>query len=463
MTQTIVTIGAQWGDEGKGIVVTELLRDANICVRSQGGDNAGHTLYDLNNQKRVVNIAPSGIIFEDVVNIIGNGCVVNLKTLEQNMEGSKGKLYISDAAHLIFEYHKLLDGAQESRREKKIGTTKRGIGPAYADKINRSGIRAGLLKYPQLLEDKLRSAIDLKNTELEFWGVENRIDPSAYLEEMKALFEKYAPLVIDTRDYLRSAINDGQSVVFEGAQGSNLDIDHGTYPNVTSSNTTIGGVLTGTGISHKDIDRVVGISKVYTTRVGSGIMKTDGDAEDLINNISNRDQYFKQCKLTDSDREIIEQGNSSHPRYDQLVSRLIRENADEFGATTGRPRRVGWLDLTVLRKSIEVNGLDGLILTRLDNLDGIPTIKLCTRYVNYNTGEEIKFLPNNEQDLNKFEPEYVEFEGWNSTRGIKKKEDLPKEAEEFIRYVEDKLEVDIYRVKNGPKQGDYIELKDPWY
>ncbi|MDP3989811.1 MAG: adenylosuccinate synthetase [archaeon] len=462
MPQTIVTIGAQWGDEGKGIVVAELLRNADVCVRSQGGDNAGHTLYDSNGEKHVVNIAPSGTIFDHVTNVIGNGCVVNLQTLEENMNGAKGDLYISDAAHLIFEYHKLLDGAQESRRRKKIGTTKRGIGPAYVDKMNRSGIRAGLLKHPELLEEKLRSAIDLKNQELEFWGVEDRINPDAYLEKMKPLFEKYAPMVIDTRAYLISALHEGKLVIFEGAQGSNLDIDHGTYPNVTSSNTTIGGVLTGTGLSHKEIDRVIGISKVYTTRVGSGLMMVDGDAEDLINNMSNKDQYFQQCKLTDSDLEIIGSGDSNHPLYDQLVSRFIRESAEEFGATTGRPRRVGWLDLVVLRKSIEVNGLDGLILTRLDNLDGIPRIKICTRYVNKNTGEELKILPNNEPDLVGFEPEYIELKGWNSTASIRKLEDLPTEAREFVDCVKSTLGIDIYRVKNGPKQGDYVELKNPW-
>ena len=462
MVQTIVTIGAQWGDEGKGIAVAELLREANICIRYGGVDNAGHTLYDQLGKKHVVNIAPSGTIFDHVTNIIANGCVINLQTLEQNMEEAKGELYISDAAHLIFGYHKLLDGAQESRRKKKIGTTKRGIGPAYADKINRSGIRAGLLKHPQLLEEKLKSAINIKNGELEFWGIDDKIDPDAYFKEMKPLFEKYAPRVIDTRKYLQSAIRQGKLLVFEGAQGSNLDIDHGTYPNVTSSNTTVGGMLTGTGLSHKVIDRTIGISKVYTTRVGSGIMIVDGDDENLINNMANKEQYFEQCRLTDFDREIVMNGETNHQLYDQLVSRFIRENAEEFGATTGRPRRVGWLDLVVLRKSIEVNGLDGLILTRLDNLDNIPTIKLCTRYVNHNTGEELKMLPNNEQDLDGFKPEYLELDGWDSTSGIRKKEDLPIEAMQFIDCVKYQLGIDIYRVKNGPKQGDYVELMNPW-
>ncbi|MBI2669464.1 adenylosuccinate synthetase [Candidatus Woesearchaeota archaeon] len=460
MDNTIAVLGAQWGDEGKGAVVAHYCKDADICVRAQGGNNAGHTLYTDEGKKIVVNIAPSGIIFPHVTNVIGNGCVVDLEVLANNIEGLDPKLLISDSAHLIFPYHAQLDIARErSRNGGGIGTTGKGIGPAYADKINRVGIRAGLLKHPQRLEQRLREVVEEKNKELPVLCQKNPINIDNLLDSYRPLFERFAPCVADTAEYLHDAGKKGKKIVFEGAQGALLDIDQGTYPHVTSSNTTIGGILTGTGLGLRAIGKVLGVAKAYTSRVGEGIFPTEGEPYADIRSLTR-----ETAGLTDHERGIVQTGNgyNSDYKYFQLVSRYIREVGDEFGSTTGRPRRVGWLDLAVLRKAVRVNGLDYLALTRLDCLDGIGWIYVCDRYGDKERREYFSEFPNNEEDLQNFRPDYStlgRYRGWESTKSIRNFRDLPKEARHYIELIQDRVGVKVALIKNGCQPHDYIEVE----
>jgi len=458
MAKIIAIVGNQWGDEGKGSCVAGLVKDANICVRSQGGNNAGHSFYDSNGNKIVVNIAPSGVIFSHVTNVIGNGCVTDLEVLDENLRGVPGKLLISDATHFIFDYHRYLDGAQEySRGKGKIGTTQKGIGPAYADKINRKGIRAGLLLHSSRLEEALENAVEQKNRELEFWGQESRVDFNSLLKKMRPLFEKYAPMVTDTVSYLHQAVLDGKRIVLEGAQGAMLDIDHGTYPFVTSSNTTTAGSLTGTGIPPRLLDLAVGVTKAYTSRVGEGIFPTEGELYADIKGLTP-----KNCGISEDGIKVVLNGDVSHPQYDKLVSRYIRQNAEEFGATTGRPRRVGWLDTVALRKTAMINGLEYQIVTRLDNLDGVGALKICTKYENPSTRQILHSFPSDQQELEGFKPVYEIFPGWKSTKDIKTWKELPPEAKDYLKVIEDLTDVDICGIKNGKLQEDYILVKNIW-
>ncbi len=459
MAKNLAIIGAQWGDEGKGAIVAHYLKEtgAEICVRAQGGNNAGHTLYDDDGRKVVVNIAPSGIIFPDVVNVIGNGCVVDLEVLASNIGSLKPKLYLSDSAHLLLPYHQQIDALREERRGKrKIGTTQRGIGPAYADKINREGLRLGLLRNPALLEEKIRQCVEQKNEE---WNGElARIygSPAASAEEMierlRPLFQRFAPTVIDTSSYLHKAIQQGKRIIFEGAQGSLLDLDQGTYPYVTSSNTTIPGILTGTGLGLRSIDYALGVTKAYSTRVGEGIFPTEGEAYEEV-----KKQTRENINFTDEEKSRLSRGDVSDPHYDLLVSRHIRKVAGEFGATTGRPRRVGWLDLVALKKAIRINGLDYLVLTHLDSLDGLGTVKVCTAYRKTSTGEIMTEFPNEQSDLAGFEPVYEFFPGWKKTNEIRSFDKLPPEAQGYLEFLGRKG-LPLSLVKNGPGQEDYIEI-----
>lgn len=452
-------VGAQWGDEGKGAVITTLAQDSDICVRAQGGNNAGHTLYNSEGKKVVVNIVPSGIIFPHVTNIIGNGCVIDLEVLDRNMQGAQGKLLISDAAHLIFDYHKLLDGAQEeSKGSEKIGTTKKGIGPAYADKINRVGIRAGLLRQPERLEELLRQTIEQKNRELSFYGIQS-IDADAFMTRMGPLFESYAPMVSDTRTFLYHAHLKGKKILLEGAQGVMLDIDHGTYPFVTSSNTTVTGLLAGSGLPPKLLSEVFGVVKAYSSRVGEGPFPTEGENAHDINSCKNKEEYLKEHALAEDERKVVLAGDVDHPQYDLLVSRYLRETADEFGSTTGRPRRVGWLDAVALRKAVEINGFDSVILTRLDNLDGVGAVKICRAYQNSYLGEKIDVFPNDPEALHGFIPQYAILPGWENTKGIRSFRDLPQQARDYIEVLENLIGVPFSAIKNGCKQEDYIQVK----
>ena len=457
-------LGAQWGDEGKGAVIAELAGDSDIVVRCQGADNAGHTLYDSEGNKIVVNITPSGIIYSHVTNIIGNGVLVNLETLDKNMQGAKGKLLISDAAHLLFDYHKLLDGVQEAGKGSgKIGTTKRGVGPGYADKINRIGIRAGLLQQPQRLEEILRHNIEQKNKELSYYGLSSSIDADTLLAKMKPLFAKYATLVTDTRAYLNQAFHEGKKILLEGAQGTMLDIDHGTYPFVTSSNTTVTGLLAGSGLSPKMLGPVLGVVKAYTSRVGEGIFPTEAEPAIHINSYKTKEDYLRRCFLTESEKKMVLAGDDKSPYYDLLVSRYLRETADEFGSTTGRPRRVGWLDAVALKKAVEINGFDSLVLTRLDNLDGIGRLKICKGYKKPATPgkseEQLGYFPNDSEALQGFVPQYEVLLGWKNTKGIRTFSELPQPAKDYIATIEHFLGTRFSRIKNGCRQEDYIERK----
>ena len=454
MKQTAAVIGTQFGDEGKGAVVLEYLRKADLCVRFNGGNNAGHTLYDQNDWEVTVNIAPSGVILPNITNVIANGCVVDLEVLDDNTKGLETKLLISDATHLIFPYHQLEDRLQEETKKKKaLGTTQKGVGPAYADKVKRTGIRAGMLTRPEELEERLREIVRIKNHEFEvLYESDKKIDAEEVIRRLKPLIAKFAPAVTDTSFYLSQAIKKGKRIVFEGAQAALLDLDHGTYPYVTSSNTTIGGVLTGTGLGPKAIGKVVGVVKAYTTRVGEGFMLTEGEEYASVKQNKNR--------LTIPEVLAILRGEERED-YDRLVSRYIREKAKEYGSTTGRPRRVGWLDLVILKKAIRINGIDELALTRLDCLDGIGKIKICTHYKNHN-GRELKEFPNDQEDLRGFEPVYETFEGWRSTQEIERFRDLPKTAKQYLGFIREFLDTPIAMIRNGPKQGDYIQTRDLW-
>jgi len=454
MTKRIAVLGAQWGDEGKGAIIAQLAENTDIVVRAQGGDNAGHTFYTEEGKKVVTNIAPSGICFPKVSNVIGNGCVVNLEILAKNIADYNPELYISDAAHLILDYQRVLDGVRERNRSTgTIGTTQRGIGPAYADKMNRMGIRAGLLKHPQRLKEEIKHIVEQKNKEFIFYDIEKRIDADELLEQIEPFCRQFAPCVIDTGIYLHRAMKENKRILFEGAQAAMLDIDHGTYPAVTSSNTTIGGMLTGTWLGLRAIENVIGVAKAYTTRVGEGIFPTEGE---LYQNIKgyNRGEF----SLTEIEKRDLREGELP----DAVISRYIREIADEYGATTGRPRRVGWCDMVALKKAVRVNDLDSLAITKLDCLDGIGTLKMCTAYQHSETGQRITDFPSDQQELEGFSPVYESFKGWESTKGIRDYEQLPNETKKYLGFIAETLNVPISLIKNGCGLEDYILMERLW-
>ena len=459
MTKRIAVLGTQWGDEGKGAVVAQLAQDANYVVRAQGGDNAGHTLYQEDGTKIVVNIAPSGIIYPHVKNVIANGCVLNLETLAQNLNGLNPQLYISDAAHLIFDWHKSFDGAKEKARgSASLGTTNRGIGPAYMDKMQRTGLRASLLQNLSKLEQKITAQVTQKNTELQalYPGIE-QLNPNLILAKIMPLAQRFAPHVTDTSLLLYNAIKDNQRILFEGAQATMLDIDHGTYPYVTASNTTIGGILTGTGLGLNAVEKVIGVAKAYTTRVGEGIFLTETEPYTDIKKINRG-----TLSLTHREKAIVRSGNIDNQDYDRLVSRYIREDADEYGATTGRPRRVGWLDLVVLHKALRINNLDSFALTRLDCLDGIGMLKICTGYKHNVTNEIITEFPNDHSLLEQYQPVYHIMPGWRNSKDIREFKELPSEARAYVKFIEQSLDTPITLIKNGCGLNDYIERKKVW-
>jgi len=459
MAKTIAIVGAGWGDEGKGAVVSDLAREAQGVGRFQGGNNAGHTLYDSQGRKVVVNIAPSGVIYPHVQNIIGNGCVIDLEVLDHNLKDliNDPKLLISDGAHLIFDYHKQLDQARENSSA-KIGTTKRGTGPAYADKINRLGIRASLLRRPKDLEEQIREAANLKNEELELWDSAGTINADILITKIRPLVEKYRGLVADASLFLDKFIKAGNRFIFEGAQGALLDIDHGTYPHVTSSSTTVAGLLAGAGLGLKSIDVAVGVAKLYCSRVGEGSFPTEGESYGNIKNLT-RDTA---PKLTLDEKIVVYGGIRAHPDYNCLALRLIQEQGDEFGATTGRMRRTGWLDIVALKKAIRVNGLDWLVGTRIDTLDRIGTVKVCTHYQNKETGEFSYDFPGEELELEQMVPQYFEFPGWMSTTGVRAFDRLPRNAQDYLSAIEGLTGVKFAGIRNGPRQGDYIQRTNLW-
>ena len=417
-----IVVGAQWGDEGKGKIVDLLSDSMDIVARYQGGANAGHTIV-IEGKKFVLHLIPSGILQSDVKCVIGNGVVIDpvalmeeIAMLESFGISMQDRLFISHKAHLIMPYHKMLDKARESQASAAIGTTGRGIGPAYIDKFSRSGIRIVDLLDRTVFEEKLRANIEEKNTVLKKIYDQEELDINSIIGEYLDFDIKIDPYIKDTTLFLNQAIAEGKSVLMEGAQGALLDVDHGTYPFVTSSNPTSGGACTGLGVPPTKIDSVIGVVKAYTTRVGNGPFPTE--------------------------------------LHDEMGENLRKVGA-EFGATTGRPRRCGWLDGVALQYSVMINGIDTIALTKLDVLDGIASIGICTGYEV--DGKMLRSFPANVEDLAKVKPHYEFFEGWNSSlAGIKSYDDLPKQAQDYIAAIEKIAGAKVGIVSLSPDRADTI-------
>ena len=429
MSRNVVVIGMQWGDEGKGAVVDVLADRAHAVVRFQGGHNAGHTLV-IGDRKTVLHLIPSGILRDDVVCLIGNGVVVSLDALCKEMDELKARgvpveqrLRVSPACPLILSSHALLDRAREQKSGAgAIGTTGRGIGPAYEDKIARRAIRVSDLFAPRELEQKLERLLDLHNFLLSHYYKAETADPRRELDNLLALGERVKPLVVDVTETLRTLQREGRSVLFEGAQGAMLDIDLGTYPFVTSSNTTVGGAAAGSGLGPASIDYVVGIVKAYTTRVGAGPFPTE--------------------------------------LHDDMGRHLGRVG-NEFGSTTGRPRRCGWFDAVSARRAVFSNSVTGLCLTKLDVLDGVPEIKICTAYrLDGKILENPPLLMDRFQDC---EPVYETVAGWTApTAGVTSYGALPKEAKAYLQRLEQLAGVPIDIISTGPARDAVIMRRHPF-
>jgi len=426
----VVVVGAQWGDEGKGKVVDIYTEHADDVVRYQGGNNAGHTLV-VNGEKTILHLIPSGILHEGKRCVIGNGVVLDPEVfiMEINRLKEKGRLQddsallVSESVHIIMPYHKRIDLAREARSgDKKIGTTGRGIGPTYEDKIGRRGIRLMDLLDPEIFARKLREYLEEKNFILEkMFGEE----PLSF-DEVYTTYSGYAEILrkyaANTSLILHREIKAGKKLLFEGAQGTLLDVDHGTYPFVTSSSTCVGGACTGTGVSPRDIHEIIGISKAYVTRVGSGPFPTE---------------------LLDADGE------------------KLRQAGNEFGSTTGRPRRCGWFDAMVVRFAVRVNGLTGVALTKLDVLNDFDTIRICTGYTY--EGKTVEDLPANLAVFEKCQPVYEEMPGWQcDIRGVRRFEDLPEKARRYVHRLEELIGCPIVLVSVGPGRDETITIRNPF-
>ena len=429
MGKNVVIIGTQWGDEGKGKIVDLLTDRASAVVRFQGGHNAGHTLV-IDGQQTVLHLIPSGILRDGVRCLIGNGVVLSptalleeIATLESNGVPAGDRLGISESCPLILPYHIALDQARELARGKKaIGTTGRGIGPAYEDKVSRRGIRLGELLDPAHFSERLREVMEYHNFALEHYFKAAAVDYQQVLDEALAQGEQMAPMVEDVPGTLHRLRAEGRSIMFEGAQGALLDIDHGTYPYVTSSTTTAGGAASGSGVGPRDLDYILGIVKAYTTRVGAGPFPTE---------------------LFDDD------------------GRYLGEQGHEFGATTGRQRRCGWLDVVSLRRSLEINSVTGICITKLDVLDGLETVRICVAYKL--DGKEITVPPVGADLLEKCEPVLVEMPGWKqSTVGAKSVEQLPQAAQDYLRRIGELCGVPVAIVSTGPDREQTIIVKHPF-
>ncbi len=397
-----VLVGLQWGDEGKGKVIDILSKDADFVVRYQGGNNAGHTVV-VNGDSFIFHLLPSGILHEKKICVIGNGVVVDPEVLLEELNSLKkrkvcveGRLKVSDQAHVIFPYHKILDGLRETRRTHKIGTTGRGIGPCYADKVSRCGIRIGDLLNPALLSEKLKDNLKEKN----------EIFKKVYAHEgfgFDALYKKYLAFGSELKEYIcntviliNEALEKKKSILFEGAQGTFLDIDFGTYPFVTSSNTISAGACSGAGVPPTCVDEIVGVAKAYTTRVGEGPF-------------------------------IVE--------FSDKMNEAIRVKGNEFGATTGRPRRCGWFDAVMVRHAVMLNGVTSLAVMKLDVLDQLSKIKICVAY-RYK-GKTFDYFPQDLEVMKGAEPVYKEFPGWNlNINKIKSYNDLPVQARDYLKVIE---------------------------
>ena len=420
--RTLVVVGAQWGDEGKGKLVDVIAERADWVVRSQGGANAGHTVA-IGGRSFVLHQIPSGILHPGVRCAIGNGVVLDPDTLFQEIEeliadgvDVSGRLYVSDRAHLVMPYHKLLDG--ESAASKQIGTTGRGIGPAYEDKVARRGVRVLDLRHPERLRSLVERGIAHANSQLAAFGSSQRADVDATVELLERLAPRLLELADDTGLVVWRARKSGAAVLLEGAQGSLLDVDHGTYPFVTSSNTTSGGAVTGAGLAPTAIDAVLGVVKAYTTRVGNGPLPTE---------------------------------------LEEPLASEVRRLGNEFGATTGRPRRCGWFDAVVVRYASRINGLTGLAVTKLDVLDTLDRLGLCTGYEL--DGETFTEFPGDLVTLEAVRPRYEWMEGWGCpTTEARRLDDLPSQARRYLDRIQELAETPIAYVSVGTRRDQIIGL-----
>ncbi len=421
-----VVLGAQWGDEGKGKLIDILSEEYDIVVRAAGGANAGHTIYlqDPENPEKknkfVFHLIPSGMLNDNCICLIGNGVVLHLPTLMEEIELLKqsnietnNRILISDRTHLLFEYHKIIDGLQEEMKgDQKVGTTKRGIGPCYTDKVRRNGIRVHDLNDWEKFEEKYFNNLAILQ---KMYG-KFKYDSAKELSELKEIAAKIRPTIVDSAYYLNHALEKGQNILIEGANGAMLDVDHGTYPFVTSSNPTIGGIATGTGLAPTKFQNIIGIMKAYTTRVGSGPFPSE------LN--------------------------------DDLGSQ-IRESGGEYGATTGRPRRCGWFDSVVGKYSVIINGMTEINLTKLDVLTGIPTLKIATAY-KYNN-EYIPLFPASPEIFDDLEIEYIEMPGWQEDLSkIRSYNELPANAKSYVEKIEELIGCPVSSIGVGVERGDII-------
>jgi adenylosuccinate synthase len=422
-----VVVGSQWGDEGKGKIVDLLSKDADVVARYQGGANAGHSIV-LHGEKFILHLIPSGILHSQTTCIIGNGVVVDpivlleeIKLLESKGIKVTGRLLISQRAHLVMPYHKLLDQAQEDlSTDDKIGTTGRGIGPAYVDKVNRTGIRAIDLLDREILIHKIQLNINQKNQILEKIYHRNRLDAEAIIQQYLAFDKKMDEYITDISIFMDQAIQDGKRILIEGAQGTLLDIDLGTYPYVTSSNPVSGGACAGLGIGPTRIDRVIGIIKAYTTRVGQGPFPTE---------------------------------------FSEQFSEQMRNLGEEYGATTGRPRRCGWFDAVIANYAVRVNGLDCFALTKLDVLDTLSDIKICVAY--YIDSMRITHFPADLKTLTRCQPQYITVPGWGaSIKDIRHYNDLPENAKKYVNTIESLVGIPISIISVGPDREQTI-VREP--
>ncbi|KEI94556.1 adenylosuccinate synthetase [Clostridium botulinum A2B7 92] len=423
-----IVLGAQWGDEGKGKMTDYLAENADVVVRFQGGNNAGHTVV-VGEKEYKLHLIPSGILYNDKLNVIGNGVVLDPKALFEEInyleslgvEITPDRLIISDRAHVIMPYHRVLDGIKErARGNKDIGTTGKGIGPSYTDKMERSGIRVCDLIHKEVFEENLKETLEVKNKIItEVFGGE-ALNYNEIYNEYLGYAEKLRPFVKDISVIVNKKIKDGKEVLFEGAQGTLLDIDYGTYPYVTSSSTIAGGVCIGVGVGPTAITNAVGIAKAYTTRVGKGPFPT----------------------------ELLDRTGD-----------WVREKGHEFGVTTGRARRCGWLDLVILKTSARISGLTSFAVTKIDTLAGLDTLKVCTGY--RLNGEIIDYVPASLEDLAKCKPIYEEFEGWDdSIANARCYKDLPENAIKYLKKIEDFTETKVSIVSVGPKRDQTMMISE---
>jgi adenylosuccinate synthase len=430
MSKVIAVIGAQWGDEGKGKIVDLLAERFEIVVRYQGGHNAGHSVQ-VGDQSFVLHLLPSGIVHRGKTCVLGNGMVIDPKAFfveadrltQQGVEVSPERVKISSRAHLIFPYHRALDHTSEERLgNEKVGTTLRGIGPAYEDKAGRRGIRTADALVPDVLRSRIERNLEDANRIIEAYGGE-RLNADEIFREMSVLTERLAPFIADTTHYLNVAATEGRSILLEGAQATLLDVDHGTYPFVTSSTTVAGGAIIGTGLAPHRLNGVLGIVRTYTTRVGEGPFPTEmleGEAE---------------------------------------LGQMIRERGREYGASTGRPRRCGWFDAFATRYAAEINGFSSVALTKLDVLDTLDEIKVCTGYKL--NGRVCEGLPSVSQDLRRVEPIFATLPGWqSSTLGMTEISSLPTNARRYVDFLSEQIGVQIGLISTGPERSQTIIVHD---